>query len=109
MRHLLKISALIILPVGLVISLFILIPLLRERRGVCPPDCRGIEFQQRDLRQMALAGANLREATLTGANLEGVNLERADGYFAQFEGANLKQAHLGHANQIGRASCRERV
>lgn len=53
---------------------------------------------QPDLREAALASANLSKANLSSANLDEANLRSADLHEANLSGANLKEANLSAAN-----------
>ena len=62
-----------------------------------------------NLSKADLTGSILSGAILTNANLSGADLTGADLTGADLTGADLTNAILKKANQIGRASCRERV
>ena len=52
---------------------------------------------QPDLREAALAGANLSKANLSAANLDEANLHSADLREANLSGASLNEANLSEA------------
>jgi hypothetical protein len=61
-------------------------------------DCPGCNFEDADLRQAYLVGANLKGANLSGADLSRANLRRANLEGADLTGATMLSTNLPGAN-----------
>jgi hypothetical protein len=86
MRDMLKFSALIGLPLILLMGLLLFALSGGAIPGRCPPACRGIDWHAANRQGSDLSRADLREANLKGADLSGANLEQARLEFATLEG-----------------------